>query len=231
MKRIASLLALFLSVFSLQAQQRAQRGTITGSVTLLADNEDEEEIQQKLGLDSSCKVVLYAPTYRGTPGFDKESNNKFKELDFQPLKEALVQRFSGSWEVLYRAHYYMASGRNGDGSVMDVSYYDDMQELLLVTDVLITDFSSSMWDFSLMYKPCFLYAPDIDTYDIERGFYTSPYSWPFPLAKSNQELASKIIGFDENKYAADVNRHFDELGSYENKDACAKVWKAIGVKL
>ncbi len=198
---------------------------------LLSAGEDKKaEIKEKLGFDSSCHIVLYAPSYRGRPGFGKEEQAEYEKLDYKSLQAALVHKFGGNWKVLYRAHYYMASGvseKNSD--VLDMSQYDDIQELLLISDVLITDFSSSMWDFSLMSKPCFLYAPDIDSYDIERGFYTSPYFWPFPLAKNNQELFDSILGFDDKKYLADVNRHFDELGSYENKDACAKICKAIGL--
>ena len=201
---------------------------------LLAAGRDNKkaEIRQKLGIDNCCKVILYAPSYRGKPGFGKEEKVLCEKLDYKSLKETLANKFGGTWKVLYRAHYYASSGlEDNDSDIKDVSRYDDMQELLLISDMLITDFSSSMWDFSLMYKPCFLYAPDIDTYDIKRGFYTSPCSWPFPLAKSNQELAANIQSFDEKKYIADVNRHFVDLGSYENKDACEKIWKAVGVNI
>ena len=200
---------------------------------LLTAGEDKKaEIRQKLGFDSSCQIVLYAPSYRGKPGFDKKEEDGYEKLDYNKLQASLSQKFGGSWKVLYRKHYYMASGvSEKDSDIIDVSRYDDMQELLLVADVLITDFSSSMWDFSLMYKPCFLYAPDIDAYDIERGFYTSPYSWPFPMARSNQELFNNILVFDDRKYKADVNRHFNDLGSYENKDASEKIWKVVGVNI
>ena len=76
----------------------------------------------------------------------------------------------------------------------------------------------------------FLYAPDIQQYIDQRGFYTEPSTWPYPLANSDDELSANIMNFDERKYIADVNRHFDALGSYENKDACMKVCKAIGIE-
>ena len=104
-----------------------------------------------------------------------------------------------------------------------------MQELLYITDILITDYSSSMWDFSLTERPVFLFAPDIDSYDVERGFYTNPYSWPFSIAKSNKMLLDQIRTFDLSEYKNKVHKHQQDLGSYEDIDACRNICKHIGI--
>ena len=114
--------------------------------------------------------------------------------------------------------------------MVDATKYEDMQELLCASDVLVTDFSSSMWDFALTGRPCFLYAPDIQQYIDERGFYTEPSTWPFPLAKSDDELSANILGFDQAAYEKALAKHYSDFGSYENKDACAKVCEAIGIR-
>jgi CDP-glycerol glycerophosphotransferase len=76
---------------------------------------------------------------------------------------------------------------------VNASKYDEMQELLCMADVLITDYSSSQWDFALTGKPGFLFTPDLDYYQHEdRGFYTPIDDWPFPYAKTNEELSNLI---------------------------------------
>ena len=87
-----------------------------------------------------------------------------------------------------------------------------------------------MWDFALTQKPCFLFAPDLQQFIDERGFYTDPYSWPFSMAQNDAELTHNIINFDKTSYEVAVDKHFADFGSFENKDACQKVMEAIGIK-
>ena len=75
-----------------------------------------------------------------------------------------------------------------------------MQELLCVSDVLITDYSSVMFDFSLSKKPCFLFATDIDDYKNDRNFYFDFRELPFLLAESNDSLAENILDFNLKSY-------------------------------
>ena len=184
-----------------------------------------------LSKDPDTHIVLFAPTYRGIRGYKESDVEISLEPNYNNLLSSLKEKFGGSWILFYRSHYFDSYLlKSLPDKVVDATKYEDMQELLCAADVLVTDFSSSMWDFALAGKPCFLYAPDIQKYIDSRGFYTEPTSWPYPLAKSDDELASNILAFDEHKYIADVNRHFDELGSYENKDACKKVCEVIGIK-
>lgn len=184
-----------------------------------------------LSFQSDTHIVLFAPTYRGIMGYKKDNKEACLEPNYDKLLSNLKEKFGGSWVLFYRSHYFDSNLlKSLPDKVIDATKYEDMQELLCATDVLVTDFSSSMWDFALTGRPCFLYAPDIQQYIDQRGFYTDPATWPYPLAKSNDELSANILGFDEIKYIADVKRHFDELGSYENKDACKKVCKAIGIE-
>jgi CDP-glycerol glycerophosphotransferase len=194
-----------------------------------------EKLRQKVfahfGLQSDVRIVLYAPTYRGLTGYKEGGKDVKITPDYKRLLETLGQKYGGRWILFFRSHYFDSSlTEQLPDSVVDATMYEDIQELLCASDVLVTDFSSSMWDFALTGRSCFLYAPDIQQYIDERGFYTEPSTWPFPLAKNDDELSANILGFVEGKYAADVNRHFNELGSYENKDACAKVCQAIGIE-
>ena len=83
--------------------------------------------------------------------------------------------------------------------------YHDMQELLCVSDMLITDYSSSMFDYAMLRRPCLLYATDVKQYD--RGYYYDFSELPFPLAQSDDELMTLITNFDFESYLAELD-HF-----------------------
>ena len=179
--------------------------------------------KKKLGLGPEKKIVLYAPTFRSDLK-DIEHGFHAGNYDVPVIKilNALKQRFGGDWIFLFRSHYYLKD-ISLEENVIDVSKYDDMQELLLISDVLINDYSSSMWDFGLTKKPCFIYANDIEEYSLKRGFYVNPSEWPFPIATTSQELINNITTFDEQKYHLNLKRHFEKLGSYETGTACKQV--------
>ena len=107
--------------------------------------------------------------------------------------------------------------------IVDVSEYPDMQELLCACDVLITDYSSSIWDYSFTYKPCFLYVTDLEKYTSERGFGKDIYSWGFPVCKTDEELYQAIINFDEDKFKKKMKKHHEDLGSFEDGYATKRV--------
>ena len=163
--------------------------------------------KRELGL-ADQKIALYAPTYR-------EGGKAFPP-DMKKLKQALSVRFGGKWTVLYRGHHVDESLHLGD---LDVSGYEDMQPLLCASDVLVTDYSSSIWDMSLMYKPAFLYCADLSEYQAERDFFTDIRTWPFPLAENDEALEKNILSFDAEKYRLAVETHHKDLGICESGKA------------
>lgn len=184
-----------------------------------------DSIRQKYRLTSE-KIVLYAPTFR--------DNGMENTIDFPLVLKHLEQKYGGKFIFFLRCHPHVAgnifkkySERSG---IIDVSAHPDMQELLCAADVLITDYSSCMWDFSLSYKPCFIYATDIDGYKQERNFHTPMSEWPFPIAEDNTQLAKKIDEFDMAGYIAAVKSHHLALGSYEDGHAAERVSQLISMK-
>jgi CDP-glycerol glycerophosphotransferase len=180
-----------------------------------------QKVRTFFGLPEDRKLLLYAPTFR-----DDGSTDCYN-LDPEAVLRACESRFGGRWSALLRLHPNAARLSAGlfpynSDTILDATAYPDMQELLLAADVLLTDYSSCMWDFSLMLRPCFLYARDIAAYQGERDFYTPIESWPFPLAADNDGLEQVITDFDEEKYRADALRHHQELGSAESGTATAQ---------
>jgi CDP-glycerol glycerophosphotransferase len=181
--------------------------------------------------DSVCKeynilpersILLYAPTYRGKP-----NNATFENrLNLEKCINALNNRFNTDTVVFFRTHHTLDSHINSS-NIIDVTAYPDMQELLYACDFLITDYSSCMWDFSLTAKPGFLYVPDLESYEKERSFYTPIESWPYPFARTNEELADIIKNYDIKYAKQKIEDHLKSLGSFEHGNASKIIANAI----
>lgn len=188
------------------------------------DFSQAETVRRYYHIPKDRKIILYAPTYRkGTrTGTDYE-------IDFKQVVKAAKERFGGEWIVMFRMHYFIKErGTLGSGfKRIDATNYPDMQELLVAADILITDYSSSVWDYSLLNKPGFLYATDLDEYLVKQGFYVDVREWPFPIAQNNAELVDRILNFDMDNCAARIARHHQELGSFENGHATETVARRI----
>lgn len=192
---------------------------------LLIKNDENKKniIKEKLGINKKIGIVIYAPTFR--------HDLKYKYmLDYEKTLNALKNRFGKEWIMLIRTHYYLQSEKIESSRVKNVSDYPDMQELLLISDVLITDYSSSIWDFSLMEKPCFLFMPDYNEYIDEREFYTPIQDWPYPASFSMEDLEDKIIKYDHEIAKKRILNHHIKLGICESGMASEIVGKEI-VKL
>lgn len=186
-------------------------------------------LKEQLGIRADSKVVLYAPTYR------KSLKQDLYDVDLNRLRNALHDRFGGEWTVVLRLHYYMSKqlfNAESDEFIVDATSYPDMQHLLWLSDVLLTDYSSTIWDFSLMRKPVFLYANDMAAYCTERNFYLPFEQWPFPKATDNESLAAQIVGFNEEEYNTAVAHHHQLLGNAETGRAtqlvCERIEQHIG---
>lgn len=179
-----------------------------------------EKILAKLKLKNDFSYVLYAPTFRGQ-SFRRHDELK-TELDFASVLEACRKRFGKEFKILYREHVGTKKLYPEFG-VINISAYPDMQEILLITDVFITDYSSSMWDFALLKRPGFLFVPDLENYLKERDFYTPIDTWPFDYAKNNSELKKLILTYDESAGIKKIQEHQKKLGSFEKGCACSQI--------
>ena len=167
-----------------------------------------------LGIEENEKLLLYAPTFR----VDKCIDNYI--FDWKIIIAALESRWSSKFKILIRLHPNMmgivdTSPMITSSNCLDVTGYPDMQELLCAADVLITDYSSSMFEFAIKKSPCFLFAPDANTYD--RGFYFNLRELPFPVSNNESEMAEQICSFNEVKYIEDLHHLFNEVFRYSQK--------------
>ena len=183
-----------------------------------------KRVVQQYEINESCYIILYAPTYRGAVGSDVVSDNV---LSVRNLKESFRIRFGRTPVVLIRKHYFNDQDSDYDDAI-DVNDYPDMQDLLAASDGLITDYSSSIWDYGLTGKPCFIYAFDLDDYARERGFYTEPRDWPGVLVRTEEELNQAIREFDVKKYHSRVDLYYRKARSFEDGTATQVLVEKIG---
>lgn len=204
-------------------------GMPRNAILLREHKEIKNKVYRYFDINMNKRLVLYAPTFRdGTNSASFLSDNM--KLDVSSCLDSLEKRFGGSFCFLFRAHHAMAD-KHYDDRFLSATGYPDMQELLCAADVLITDYSSCMGDMALMYKPVFLYVPDLMSYIKNRGFYWDIHSLPFPLAGTNLDLSDVILHFDVQKYKRDVDVYFEKLGSFESVDSIEKTCRWLFQKV
>lgn len=181
---------------------------------------------RELEINPDCKLLLYAPTFRDGKDF------RCFNIDYLALRNALTTRFGGNWIILTRFHYHTKKlikkmsadmGLAQHKFVVSADNYDDIQELIAVSDAAITDYSSWICDFVLTHRPGFLFTTDIDTYVTERGFYYPLEDTPFPIACNNDELVNNVLNFNEDKYEQNINKYFERLACCEDGNASKRV--------
>lgn len=161
------------------------------------------EVRKKMGFAPDCKIVLYAPTFRGG-----SKDLKYYRIDWNNVIPAFEKMLDGDVKVLLRLHPNMSNMNNLESitdfdNVYNVTQAPDITEFLFAADAMISDYTSAMFDFIILDKPCFIYA--IDQKEYNRGFYWSLDSLPFPIAANSQELIANIENFTPTAYKEKTN--------------------------
>lgn len=184
----------------------------------------KEKLEREYGLKHK-KIALYVPTFRD------EGMIWEQELNYKKLVENLSCKFGGDWVVCVRLHPRMKEYAKQlipkEPYVVDVTEYQDIQELLAGADVVLTDYSSAIFDFLLTKKPGFIFVPDYSKYENMRGLYYPLEETPFPVASDNEELEKNIIDFDLEIYQDNVRQFLEQKGSVEAGDASDKIAELI----
>ena len=179
-----------------------------------------DEVCRRLGLAPERKFVLYAPTFRD------DGDRTAYLTDFEALTAALAKRFGGEWTVLLRLHPNLRKHNarlSFRGDAADVSTYEDIQELMVAADAMVSDYSSCIFDYILTRRPAFLYVPDRAKYEVVRGLRYSLDKTPFPISASPDGLADAVANFDAAVFAAAEERFLSWMESVERGNAAAQV--------
>ena len=158
-----------------------------------ATDADVKAAREKLGIPPDKKVVLYAPTWR-----DDQHSSRSGYVYRQPLDlDALRRALGDDWVVLFRAHYLVTNSFDlaaHEGFVLDVSGVDEINEVCLASDLLVTDYSSIYFDYGLLDRPMIFFMYDLDRYaNALRGFYLPVDSVPGPIVRTQDELVAALL--------------------------------------
>jgi CDP-glycerol glycerophosphotransferase len=231
----SSVCNLFISSSKLQTQEMkdyfwydgeiAEYGLPRNDIFFHYTQEDISSIKKKLGIDCHTKIALFAPTFRDN------GNDQAYALDLERIIKKLELKTKEQWVFLVRLHpcfiWYKKPAFHFGSKIIDVTAYPDMQELLLASNILISDYSSTMFDFMLMKRPVFLFTKDMEDYQRMRGLKDWFSQVPFPICYDNDELIQAIKDFDAQKYQDDIERFNHLYGSLENGEATQKLLERI----
>ncbi|WP_215189784.1 CDP-glycerol glycerophosphotransferase family protein [Exiguobacterium sp. s6] len=193
---------------------------------LLLANKDSlsKQVKASLGIASESRVILFAPTFRD---WNQNSVERTSEI-VQQLSESLNRKDT----LLLRLHYLEATALKDlelPPNVIDVSKYEDIQELYIISDVAVTDYSSVMFDFALTRKPMIFYCPDMQEYWAYRGMYFDLREQsPGPVVMTCNDL---IECLKDTGWTNDFQRKYDdfvkEFSTFENGTASREVARLI----
>lgn len=180
-------------------------------------------VRKSMGINIDSKIVLYAPTFR-----NKSTDLKYYHIAWDKVIPYFEKMLGGSVKVLLRLHPNMSKIKDlsqitNYDNVYDVTQASDITEYLFAADVMITDYTSAMFDFAILRKPCFIYAIDKDEYD--RGFYWELNQLPFSVAENEKQLINNIASFSSVSYIKSLDWFINEIwGLDEDGQACERLY-------
>lgn len=199
---------------------------------LHADNKEEiaAQIKEKTGIPRDKKVILYAPTWRDDEYYESGKYKFDLKLDLKYMREKL----SDEYVVILRTHYFIADNIDTAGLenfVFNLSKYDDIAELYLISDILITDYSSVFFDYANLKRPMLFFTYDLDKYrDVLRGFYIDmEKELPGPLLFTTEEIVNAVLNITSvsNEYAGIYDEFYERFCGWEDGHASENCIKAV----
>ena len=157
---------------------------------------------------------MYAPTYRSDQHETGVGYTYKEEVDFSRLQEEIGDKYI----ILFRPHYFIANSfdfEKYNGFVYNVSEIDDINELYIISDMLITDYSSVFFDYANLKRPMIFYMYDLEHYkDESNGFYIDLKELPGNIVKTQEDLEKEILALDKNFVYDEKYKKFNEKYNY-----------------
>lgn len=168
-------------------------------------NNRNQEIRSEIGISLDVKVVLFAPTWRGETFL---SDDGAMELNMQ-VTEWIKKVTSEKVIIFYNPHQSIAS-KISSAKIRKIPDYMDINDFCNAVDILVTDYSSIMFDFAILNKPIVLYTPDLEEYKQQRGLYLELEKLPFQKTKNDDELIKMIEGPEVHVDYGQFNNTFNQ---------------------
>ena len=158
------------------------------------------------------KIILYAPTFRK---YEFDYNLEFNNI-------------GDNYKVFIKLHPGLKNTKIKNKNIINVTNYNNIDELLVSCDILISDYSSIVFDYLFYNDEVYLYAPDYDEYKNDRGFYIDYKKLPFSISYSNEELEKAIINHLYKETKKELDNYLKENGfNIDNTKNIKEVYKII----
>ena len=189
---------------------------------------DIKRVRKALDLPLDKKVILYAPTWRDNQHEVGQGYTYSVGMDFDRLQRELGDEYI----ILFRAHYFVTNSFDfaaHPGFVVNVSEYDDINELYIISDMLITDYSSVFFDYANLKRPILFYMYDLDFYQNNlHDFYIGLDDLPGDIIQTEQELIAAIHSLDTSTYYNSKYQNFNHRFNYlDGPDSGKRIVKGI----
>lgn len=211
----------FGSAFQINRERLIETGYPRNDVLVNTTSEQVEALKEKMGLPKDKKVILYAPTWRDN-SYVMEGYTFKLQVDFRKWQEQL----SDNYVVIFKPHYLIVNDfdiQQYKGFVYEASATSDIADLYLVSDILITDYSSVFFDYAILNRPMYFYMFDLNEYAKElRGFYFDIYeTLPGPIVENEDDLLKELISnsYNYNK----LNSFNEQFNQWHDGKSCEKV--------
>ncbi len=221
----------YISAFGLEGREDIvlETGYPRNDALFTFDQAKVNSVLRELDVPRGKKIILYAPTFRDNKHSQVSGYENASGLDFDKLKEQIGEEYI----ILFRAHYFVAKNMNFEkykDFVIDVSDYEDVNDLYIVSDMLVTDYSSVFFDYANLKRPIIFYMYDYEDYKANaRDFYLNKNELPGPITKTQEELVEAIdetrIFIPDARYSM-FNQKFNHLdGINKGLDVAKKIIK------
>lgn len=201
---------------------------------LINENNKEfvDALKIKMGLPLDKKVLLYAPTWRDNEFYGKGKYKFVSPLDYDKFRQELGDEYI----LIVKYHYLVKETINWDkykGFIYQFSEQEDIASLYMVSDALITDYSSVMFDYSLLGRPMYFFAYDIEDYKNNlRGFYFDlTQEAPGPISLNTQELIRDIKEFSPEDWTDKYKAYSQKYNHLDDGKASLHVVELIQQKM
>ena len=192
--------------------------------------DDVKRLKEKFGVPEGKKVIFYLPTFRDNQHTSGVGYTYSLGIDFDRLKK----KFGDKYVILFSAHYFVANSidlSKYEGFVINTNgIMDDINEAYIISDIIMTDYSSVFFDFANLKRPMLFYMYDIDDYKGNlRDFYLDLDELPGPIAKTQDELEKNLENIDEisEKYKEKYKKFNEKFNYLDDKDATIRVINKI----
>lgn len=192
------------------------------------NEKDIKKIKDKLNIPKDKKIILYAPTWRDNEYYKSEEYKFATEMDFDKMYEELKDDYT----LIVKFHYLVKENINWDkynDFIIECDAGWDIQELYLISDIMITDYSSVMFDYALLKRPMIFFAYDLENYkNTLRDFYFDMVAdVPGPIIEDSHDLVYYLKDLDLNKYNEEYNEKYKKFNKkfnqFDKGTACKEI--------